>query len=133
MDHTLYNLLIRSFDAPLAEDELRRLEKALASSEELRAVKQDFINLRRSFQTVNGQRFKPFFAERVVERLGNSQQSISEYFVSVFRGVAAAAAVLVIICSAYNISRENAFTVESALGIHHPTLEQVLALEVPFE
>lgn len=133
MDNSLYNLLLRSFDAPLAEAERRQLDGALEASKDFRATRQEIINLRAGLQAVGHQSFKPFFAERVLERLRNPQQSLADYFVSVFRRVAIGAAVLVIICSAYNISRANDFTLESALGIHQPTLEQVLALEAPFE
>jgi len=133
MDNNLYNLLLRSFDAQLTEDELRRLENALASSEELRAMKQEIVDLRMKVQTVKGETFKPFFLDRVLERLSKPQQQIGDYFASVFRAVAVGAAVLVIIFTVYNVRRENALTIDSALGIHHPTLEQVLALEEPFE
>ncbi len=133
MDSNLYNLLLRSFDTPLAESEQRQLENALASSKELRTVREEIVTLRLGLQGVKGETFKPFFSERVMERLNNPQLSMAEYFVSVFRSVALSAAVLVIICSAYNISRENTFTLESALGIHHQTLEQILALEAPLE
>ncbi len=133
MDNNLYNLLLRSFDAPLAEAERRQLDGALEASEDLRETRQEIINLRAGLQAAGYQSFKPFFAERVLERLRTPQQSLADYFVSVFRSVAIGAGVLVVICSAYNISRSNAFTLESALGIHQPTLEQVLALEAPFE
>jgi hypothetical protein len=133
MDNSLYNLLLRSFDAPLAEAERRQLDSALEASEDFRAARQQIINLRAGLQATGHQSFNPFFAERVLEHLRTPQQSIADYFMSVFRGIAIGAAVLVIICSAYNISRANEFTLESALGIHQPTLEQVLALEAPFE
>ncbi len=133
MDNNLYNLLLRSFDAPLTENEQRQLENALASSEELRTAKDEIITLRLRLQGLKGETFEPFFTGRVMERLNTPPLSMAEYFVSVFRDVAIGAAVLVIICSAYNISRENTFTLDSALGIHHQTLEQILALETPFE
>ena len=133
MDSNLYNLLLRSFDDRLTDSERRRLDSALRSSEELRTAKEEIVALRRRLQGVKRGTFKPFFAERVMERLNNPELSMAEYFVSVFRDVAIGAAVLVIICSAYNISRENSVTVDSALGIHHQTLEQVLTLEAPFE
>ncbi len=133
MDNNLYNFLLRSFDTQLTEGERRQLDNALASSEEIRTMRQEIVSLRRRLQPTQAQMFKPFFAERVLERLTDPRQSIAEYFVSAFRNIAVVAAVLVIICTVYNISRENSLTVDSALGIHHQTLEQVLALEEPFE
>ncbi len=133
MDDNFYNLLLRSFDDRLTDSEQRRLESALRSSEELRTAKEEIVALRHRLQGIKGNTFRPFFAERVMERLHDPELSMAEYFVSVFRDVAIGAAVLVIICSVYNISRENSVTFDSALGIHHQTLEQVLTLETPFE
>jgi len=133
MDNNFYNLLLRSFDERLTDSEQRRLESALTTSEELRTAKEEIVALRRRLQGMKGEMFKPFFTERVMERLHNPELSMAEYFASVFRDVAIGAAVLVIICSVYNISRENSLTVDSALGIHQETLEQVLILEAPFE
>jgi len=133
MEDSLYNLLLRSFDAPLTENEQRRFEDALETSAEFRAMREEVVRLRSDLHTVHGSSFRPFFAERVMNRLNSSPQPISEYFFASFRSVAIGSAILVIILSAYNISRENSFTVDSALGIHHQTLEQILALETPFE
>ncbi len=133
MEKNLYNLLLRSFDTSLTENEHRRLESALASSEELRTAKNELAALRLGLHNVRGVSFKPFFAERVMSRLNSMEQSLIEYYVSAFRRVAIGAAILVVVCSAYNISRENSVTVDSALGIHRQTIEQVLTLEVPLE
>lgn len=133
MDNNLYNLLLRSFDNTLSDNERLQLENALLSSGELRSLQEEIGNLRRRLQSVRSETFKPFFTERVIERLNTPQHSIGEYFVSVFRSVAISAAVLVIICSAYNISQDHNLTLDSALGIHHQTIEQVLALETPLE
>ena len=72
MDNNLYNLLLRSFDTPLTENEQRQLENALASSEEFRAAKEEIVALRFGLQGLKGETFKPFFAERVMERLNTS-------------------------------------------------------------
>ena len=45
MDNNLYNLLLRSFDTQLTESERQQLEHALASSEELRAMRQEIVEL----------------------------------------------------------------------------------------
>ena len=133
MDHDFYNLLLRSFDTPLHESEQRLLENALTSSEELRAQRKEILILRQRLQALKGGTFKPFFPERVMQRLNDPEQSMTGYFISVFRSVAITSAALVILCGAYNISQENNFTIDSALGIQHQTLEQILALETPFE
>ena len=133
MDRKLYNVLLHSFDAPLSESDRRLLEDALKASAEFRAMRQEMIDLRSGLRETGHTLFKPFFAERVLARLRSPQQSLADYFVSIFRNVAIGAAILVIVFSVYNISRANEFTLDSAIGIHQPTLEQVLALEAPFE
>lgn len=133
MSRSLYNLLVRSFDFRLTDEERRRVNNALAASETFRTTERELTTLRSALPSTRGSKFSPFFVERVTERLRNPRQSVDEYFVSVFQGLAAGAAVLVILLSAYNISRANALTVESAFGIHHPSLDQVLTLEEPFE
>jgi anti-sigma factor RsiW len=133
MGRSLYNLLVRSFDSRLSDKDRRRVDSALAASEKFRAIEEDLKILRSALRSKRGSTFNAFFVERVIERLRNSRQSVDEYFVSVFRDLVAGAAVLVILLSAYNISRTNGFTLESAFGIHHPSLDQILTLEAPFE
>jgi hypothetical protein len=133
MDHNLYNLLLRSFDSPLDESDRHRLDNALASSEDLRRAKDQIALLRGRLGGMKKASFKPLFAERVLHRLDDAEAFLTEQYLSVFRSVAIGAAVLVIICGAYNISRENSITFDSALGIQHQTLEQILALEPPLE
>jgi anti-sigma factor RsiW len=133
MNRSFYNLLLRSLDSPLTDDERRALDAALASSEELRSAEKNLAAMRSAIRSAGEGGFKPFFVERVTERLRRPQESVDDYFVSVFRTLAAGAAVLVILLSAYNISQTNAVSVESAFGIHHPSFDQVLTLEVPFE
>ncbi|HTY11236.1 MAG TPA: hypothetical protein VMF88_09210 [Bacteroidota bacterium] len=133
MDPNLYNLLLRSFDSKLRESDQRRLDDGLASSEDLRRARNDIATLRRRLGEMKEPSFKPFFAERVVQRLGRVESSLMEQYLSVFRSVAIGAAVLVIICGAYNISRDNSVSFDSALGFPHQTLEQILALEPPLE
>jgi len=133
MDHNLYNLLLRSFDSQLDKSERRKLEEALASSEELRLAKDNITSARSRLGEMRKPSFKPFFAERVLRRVNDEESSLMKQYLSVFRSVAIGAAVLVIICSVYNLSRENSVSFDSALGIQHQTLEQILALEPPLE
>ena len=133
MNRRLYKLMVRSFDAPLSKQERIELDAGLASSEELRKSRQEIERVRAALHSPDRALFKPFFAERVQLRLSTPQQSIADCFVSIFRTVAVGASVLFILCASYNLSRGSAFSFESALGIHRPTIAQALALEVPFE
>jgi len=133
MNRSVYNLLLRSFDVPLTEEEQKRLDAAISASEQFRSTQKELASLRSTLRSREEKKFNPFFAERVLNQLRSPQPSVDDYFVSVFRGLATGAALLVLLLSAYNLSQTNAFSVESALGIRHATLDQVLTLEVPFE
>ena len=133
MNRSLYNLLLRSFDTQLPEKERKNVDAALAGSERLRSAKEDIAALRGALRSTRELKFSPFFAERVVQQLRAPQQPVDEYFVSVFGRLAAGAALLVLLLSAYNLTQSNAISLESALGIHQSSLQQVLTLEVPFE
>lgn len=133
MTRRLYNLLLRSFDAPLAKEEQSEFDAALAESAELRTMREEIVQLRGGIRSLASPAFKPFFAERVLRRIAMPKESLADCFVSVFRTVAVGAALIVVLCASYNLSRGGAFTLESALGIHPLTIEQALALEAPFE
>ena len=133
MNRSDYNLLLRSLTGPLSDDEHRTLETALASSEELRTSEGELKEILSLLPRKGRAAFKPFFAERVEGRIRAGRPSIDSRYLSVFRPVAATAAILVILLSAYNLSRSDAFSIESAFGYSHPSLPQVLTLEAPFE
>ena len=80
MDNNLYNLLLRSLETPLAESEQAQLENAFASSKEFQSTKDELVSLRNGLQQIKGETFKPFFAERVMERLSAPQVSVAELF-----------------------------------------------------
>jgi hypothetical protein len=133
MNKLWYDLLLRSFDMPLAEEEQQALETGLRESEELRSTKQNITALRNALHSGEHHTFKPYFAERVMRRLLARQQLLADRFLNVFRPIAVGAAILVFILSTYNLSRTNTITLYSVLGIQQRTLEQTLALEAPFE
>ena len=133
MTRRFYNLMLRSLDAPLTKAESLELDAALAASEKLQTMRDGIMRLRAGIQSSSTASFKPFFAERVLQRVAMPRESLADCFVSIFRSVAVGAGLIVVMCASYNLSRGGAFTLESALGIHPPTIEQVLALEAPFE
>jgi len=133
MNKYFYNLLFRSFDDSLDEEEQRRLDDALAKSEELRSSRQNFTDLREKLHSLDQGSFKPFFSERVIDRLRSGERIVIDFYLSAFRTVAVGAAILVVIFTSYNIGRTKALTIESALGIQRPTIEQMLTLEEPIQ
>lgn len=133
MNKKLYDLLYRSIDVPLTPDEQQQLTAALASSEELRSLRNDLLSLREDAAMKEPVTFSPFFVERVLARLDRHTESMADRFSAVFRPIAYGALVLVVLLTSYNLVRTNSISLESALGIQRPTLEQKLSLEVPLE
>lgn len=130
MDEKLIGLLYRSFDTELHPEELKILEKGLSESEELREEKQKITLLR---QNIVGQRkaaFKPFFVERVMNRIElmektDEQEILFNSLYKLFRPLAIAAAVLIIVISGYNIISSGEVSIESALAVPEVTLDDI--------
>ena len=123
-------LLYRSFDSELSTKEQEQLEQALTDSEELRREKDNIIALRQSISMEKRKFFKPFFADRVMAKIAESKQKNNEelFFESLFalfRPVAIAATILIIIVIGYNISASGQVSVDSALAVPDLSLEEV--------
>lgn len=123
-------LLYRSFDSELSKEEQEQLEQALIDSEELRREKENIRALRQSISMQKRQSFKPFFADRVMAKIAETKQKNDEelFFESLFalfRPVAIAATILIIIVIGYNISASGQVSVDSALAVPDLSLEEV--------
>ena len=130
MDEKLTELLYRSFDGKLNPEELKTLEKGLSESKELRAEKQKIISLRQNIAGQKKNTFKPFFADRVMRKIRLSEQKqederFFEFLFLIFRPIAIAAAVLIIVIAGYNISTSGEISIESALAIPDVTLDDM--------
>ena len=129
MDKKLKDLLYRSFDSDLDPKDKKLLEEALSQSDEFRREKEMIILLRDKVQQGKVTSFRPFFADRVMEkirslnRIDESEQFFESLFV-LFRPITIAAAVLIIIIAAYNITSSDQFSLEGALGIPEVTVNE---------
>jgi hypothetical protein len=130
MDKKFKDLFYRSFDSDLTQREKIMLEEALASSKELRQEKEMISSLRQNIQGVKDAAFNPGFADRVMNKInlsdqgGENEQFFDSLFV-IFRPIAIAATVLIIIIAGYNMSSTGQFSVEGALGIPEITVDDV--------
>jgi hypothetical protein len=132
MNKKIRVLLYRSFDEDLSQKEKQALEKALSQSETFRAERESIIQMRQSVKKGNISRFQPFFAERVLNRIQTTLQVKAEesFFNSllvVFRPLAIAAIILIIIISAYNITSSGQISLEGALAVPEVTLNDAYA------
>jgi hypothetical protein len=130
MDKKLKDLLYRSFDTDLDPQDKKRLEETLSQSDECRREKEMIISLRENLRQGKETSFKPFFAERVMDRIRSSKQvdEDAQFFNSLFvlfRPITIAAAVLIIIIAGYNITSTGQFSIEGALGIPEVTVDDV--------
>ncbi len=132
MNKKIVKLLYKSFDAPLSEKEKEILAKALKESDDLRREKEKIIAMREKLASAPVASFKPFFAERVLNRIREQKNSMSERMsifdslVAAFKPVAIAAIILLISIMFYNLKTTENYTLSGALGKEPLTLEQVV-------
>lgn len=137
MNKKTLKLLYRSFDSQLTKQEQQQLDEALANSQALREEMKRIISLRNDISSNIADSFKPFFAERVTQRistLDNTEQSSYVFFESLwylFRRVAIAGTVIVLILISHNLWVSRDITLVSAFGISQPTAEELL--KTPFD
>ena len=130
MDKKLQDLLYRSFDSDLNQKEKKILDEALVHSEELREEKEIITSLRNNIERGKTTSFKPFFADRVMEKIQTSKQvdENEQFFESlfvIFRPIAVAAVILIIIIAGYNINTTGQFSIEGVFGVQEVTIDDV--------
>lgn len=130
MDKKIVTLLYRSFDTKLGVEDDRKLSEALSQSEALRIEKERIFSLREKIAHGKQGTFKPFFADRVLEKIHTAEQVPEDelFFNSLyqlFRPIAIAATVLIIIVAGYNISTTGIISLESVFGIPEISLDDV--------
>ncbi|MCP4631321.1 MAG: hypothetical protein GY855_00230 [candidate division Zixibacteria bacterium] len=137
MDKKIKKLLYLSFDSELTKTEKKLLENALAASEELRNEKNLIEKLRETTVSEQKDRFKPFFAERVMQRIESmeSPEAESEQFfasmLKLFKPIAVVGVTAVFILTAFNIYKGNDLSLSSVLGIYEESSNEFF--ETPLE
>ena len=112
MDEKILELLYRSFDSELSQDEQNKLKQALEKSEELKSHKEEMLKMRKSLKPNNPHGFGYMFADKVMQKIKNlEEKSTDELFfdsiISVFRPIAIAATFLLILLISYNVISKN--------------------------
>lgn len=133
MDKKILELLYRSFDDELGEKEQKQLEEALKGSEELRKKKEKITTLREAVSKGAAQSFKPFFAERVVNRIQsldekNGLETFYEALKAVFRRFAIIGAAVMIVLIAYNLGTGDSLSSDEVFYASDTTYEEILDL-----
>ncbi len=105
------------------------LEEALEKSQELRKEKESIINLRKRISESAGQTFGTFFADKVMAQIKSGQEESGEerFFeslISVFRPVAIAAVMLLLVLLSYNMVSNQEYSVDGAFAYSQGTVEE---------
>jgi hypothetical protein len=132
MDKKIQSLLYRSFDEDLSAENKELLRQALLQSEAFRDEKEKIANLRQTIKKGNMSSFKPFFAERVLNRIHEltekkNEASFFNDLLLIFRPLAIAAIILIIIIGSYNIRSSGEVSLEGALAVPEVTLNDAYA------
>lgn len=130
MDKKNHELLLKSFDAALTSEEQARLNAALSASETLRLEQERIWRMRDAVGRGAARSFRPFFAERVIQRIQTTArentESFSDSLMALFRPVLIAAAVLIAVMLSYNAVRHDG-------ALMAGVLEQDVTLEEAFD
>jgi len=132
MNQNIIKLLYRSFDGELTPEEKIKLKLALQNSSSLRAEKDRIESLRKRLASPANYAFKPFFAERVMQKIMvlTEKKPVQELFFeslySLFRPALIAVTILLFALISYNLSKSDQITLNKAIAQPEVSLEQLL-------
>ena len=127
----LENLLYKSFDGSLSKKEQTLLNSGLEQSEELRKLRDQIKDLRDVVQKSKKDSVKPFFEERLLNKLNASSKSDkfgewTESFVFSFRRIVFAAVIFLGFLILYNVNQGNFSGIENIFGTYKTPVEYAL-------
>ena len=118
MNGRLHKLLLKSFDTELLLHEKTELENALANSEDLRKAQQELSNLRSALNVKSDRSFAAGFEERVMYRIsGLNENNLTSGLMTLFRPIAIAAVVLIIVVATFNMTSSEQFSVQGLFAV----------------
>jgi hypothetical protein len=129
MDEKILKLLYHSFDTLLTPEEQKILDQAVSQSEELKQEMEKIILIRKKVKANSVKTFKPFFADRVMQRIDriknrNYNDLLGESLFRIFKPVMIAAVLLILIITSYNMTSTKQLSLEGILAVPEVTLEQ---------
>lgn len=137
MNEKMLELLYRTFDDRLTEEERKRLDEALAASEELRAEKERISAMRSAISSNAAVSFEPFFAERVMNRIRDLEKADAgedlffESLYRMFRPLALAASLAVFTLISWNLSKSDDISLSAAFAVQEEHSDNLL--QTPLE
>ena len=136
MSEKIYNLLLRSLDTTLTPQEQHRLNQELSRSETLRLELERLKVMRQSIYQGGKRTFRPFFAERVMQRIeASTQQKPAEdtFFFAlkeVFLPVAIAAVIFIVVMLSYQVVRHDGVAFAGMVDHSDVTLDEAFDLRI---
>jgi hypothetical protein len=131
------DLLYRSFDCRLSDEEQKELEQALIDSSELREEKERITALRSALTSSNVESFRSYFTNRVIQKVEALESSVvsRELFfdslIRLFRPIAVAGIAAALILITLNLSGSDEITLAAAFGVSEEGVEELM--ETPLE
>jgi hypothetical protein len=122
-------LLYKSFDVSLNKEEAEQLESALKNSAGLKKEYDEIKELREEIKNSAVTSFKPFFEERLLNKLNNSSSAQNMFwdaqnsFVISFRKIGLTAICILIILLSYNLKSGNSYSIKNIFGISNAGIE----------
>ena len=128
----LEKLLYKSFDAELSNKESKILENELKHSKELRKLQEQISAMRKAVQNSKSESLKPFFQERVLNKIKSNSEPISFYnelgeiFGGVFKQVALGVVILLLALVIYNFDQGNNEGIKNLFGAYKTPIQFAL-------
>jgi hypothetical protein len=126
--NSIVDLIYRSFDTKLSQDESEKLKKAIESNADIKMELEQIQTMRSLVQEQNEVRFEPLFADRVLFRLSENQEGFFTDLLWSFRRVAILCAAVILFLMVNNFIASGEFSLDSALGLPKLTLEETISL-----
>ncbi|MEZ4887786.1 MAG: hypothetical protein R3E32_23855 [Chitinophagales bacterium] len=137
----LYNLLLRSLNESLTDEEQLQLQSALAASKELRAEKEKLLKMNAILTNQqNAYHFKPFFAGKVMETISkeyaviqvitNSEVDFIAALLLSFQRLAIPSFALMCVMLIYVYLTADTLSLQAIMGISGVSPEDLMLLNI---
>jgi hypothetical protein len=123
-------LLLRSLDASISNEEKEKLAKLLLHNDELRNKSNQIGQLREMLRHQEQDSFGPFFAEQIAYRIGQLKKEVDYQIFFFFKRYQLLAAGIVIALLAINILLSDQLSIKSIFGLEEEAIEDVVAIDV---
>jgi len=131
-NNKIKKLIYKSLDGILSEKEEKMLNEELQSSVEARLMYDEIAGIRKAVQNIEPEPFKPFFEERLLDKINNPQviegnnSGWTESLTKSFRQIAFTTVIILALLVLYNVNQGNYSSFENLLGTYKTPIEYVL-------